>query len=65
MASAKHLSGRTTPFWEEIMLKRLLKAAAVATALSFLAVSAQAAEVIKIGQVAPKSGPLAGGGQSR
>tara|TARA_B100000674_G_scaffold287596_1_gene238024 strand:+ start:110 stop:1306 length:1197 start_codon:yes stop_codon:yes gene_type:complete len=43
------------------MLKRLLKAAAVATALSFLAVSAQAADVIKIGQIAPKSGPLAGG----
>ena len=43
------------------MLKNLFKAAALATAASFLAVSAQAADVIKIGQVAPKSGPLAGG----
>ena len=43
------------------MLKRLFKAAAIATSASFLAVAAQAADVIKIGQVAPKSGPLAGG----
>ena len=48
-------SGRKT------MLKRLFKAAAIATSASFLAVAAQAADVIKIGQVAPKSGPLAGG----
>ena len=43
------------------MLKSLFKAAAIATSASFLAFAAQAQDVIKIGQVAPKSGPLAGG----
>ena len=43
------------------MLKTVFKAAAIAASASLLAFSAHAADVIKIGQVAPKSGPLAGG----
>ena len=43
------------------MLKSVFKALAIAASASLLAVAAQAEDVIKIGQVAPKSGPLAGG----
>ena len=43
------------------MLKNVLKATAVAVSASMIAFSANAADVIKLGAVAPKSGPLAGG----
>ena len=43
------------------MLKSLFKAAAIAKSASFLAFAALAQDVIKIGQVAPKYGPLDGG----
>ena len=43
------------------MLKSVFKALAIAASASLLVVAAQAEDVIKIGQVAPKSGPLAGG----
>ena len=43
------------------MLKNVLKITAMAVTASMLAFTAQAADVIKLGAVAPKSGPLAGG----
>ena len=43
------------------MLKNVFKGLATVSVASLLAFSAQAADVIKLGAVAPKSGPLAGG----